>query len=456
MMAVFGAASSPRRKEGDTRWAQEYLLDPLNAVEAYQTAQTGGQYNDQVPTQHKTVPAAEYHAGLGRSRSFLRGSSKSKDGGEAQDGTSQIRRTASIKDKLMRRFTDDGKNPDRRQRPSRPLIEVSNKEISRLGNVAPPRGPRQLTPALASPKVQDTPSQQDKNDLQNQENRPVVKRPEVRYSNNPYREALLEAEDRENRSPPSSPIQTSPTNPFRRTMEEPYRPSYSSPRAHPQTTQAHRNTQRSDGPRVPSKHRSRGEHKPRPLVQRTPVADTIDQLDTSFGMFTFHHDGPYEATLSHRNRNPLKSPVRATRYGNELALRATAPQDIENSLQFGRPLDGVAAFPPGTQLSNGDTLQYEEYDVHRKDGNFRRYPGFVYRDEDLKGKGIEGFDGDLEAKKKKEAKHQRGKSLDSRTQKPGDTAGVNNSIRRNGSTAGRLEGAAAKIKRTFSLKRREK
>jgi len=147
-----------------------------------------------------------------------------------------------------------------------------------------------------------------------------------------------------------------------------------------------------------------------------------------------------------------------------MALKATAPQDIENSLHFGRPLDGVALFPPGSKVSGSDSLDYEEYDVNRQDGNFRRYPGLKYRDEDLKGKGIEGYDGDLKEKQEKEAKHRRGKSLDvaaqiSQNGKPGDastTAIELTSLRRNGSTAGRLEGAAAKIKRTFSIKRREK
>ncbi|KAK6336501.1 hypothetical protein TWF696_002051 [Orbilia brochopaga] len=474
-MAVQRSASSRQRKEGDSRWAQEYLLDPLNAVEAYQTAQTGGQYNNDIPTQHKTVSVEEYHAaasssGLGRSGSLLRRSPKSRPDLEPRDADSRIRRSTSIKDKLMRRFTDEGKDPDRRQRPSHPLNEVSNRDVSKMGNVTGPRGPRQLTPSPTAPQKHDAQSQQDLNDLQNQENRPVAKKAEDRYSNNPYREALLEAENRENQSPPSSPapqMQRSPTNPFRRVSQNMSpSPSPSPPHHHHHQSRHHshpppqyRSVQRGDGPRTPHKRRSKHDVKPRPSGQRGSPADTIDQLDTSFGLFTFHHEGPYDATLSHRNRNPMKSPVQATRYGNAMALRATAPQDIENSIQFGRPLDGVALFPPGTQVANGAVLQYEEYDVNRKDGNFRRYPGIKYRDEDLKGKGIEGYDGDLADKQRKEEeKHRRGKSLDARV-KISDAAGApssETSIRRNGSTGGRLEGAAAKIKRTFSIKRREK
>ncbi|KAJ6257831.1 hypothetical protein Dda_7620 [Drechslerella dactyloides] len=464
-MAVRSISSSRPRKEGDTRWAQEYLLDPLNAVEAYQTAQTGGQYNNEIPTQHKTVSVEEYHAaasGLGRSGSLLRRSPKSKPNAEAQDGGTRIHRSTSIKDRLMRRFTDEGKDPDGRQRPSRPLNEVSNRDISRMGNVAPPRGPRILTASPTAPKIHDVLIEQDDNDdVQNQENRPVPRKPEDRWSNNPFRDALIEAENRENQSPPTSPtpsIQRSPTNPFRRVSEN-ASPPHSSYRHRPHPPPQQRTMQRGDGPRLPNKRHSRHEAKPRPSGQRNSPADTIDHLDTSFGLFTFHHEGPYDATLSHRNRNPLKSPIQATRYGNEMALKATAPQDIENSLQFGRPLDGVALFPPGTKVANGEVLQYEEYDVNRKDGNFRRYPGIKYRDEDLKGKGIEGYDGDLADKQKKEDdKHRRGKSLDARA-KIWDAAGSalnETSIRRNGSTAGRLEGAAARIKRTFSIKRREK
>ncbi|KAF3919770.1 hypothetical protein ABW20_dc0108470 [Dactylellina cionopaga] len=469
---------TPPRKEGDTRWAQEYLLDPLNAVEAYQTAQTGGQYNNSVPTQHKTVSIDQFQnsstsTGLSRSRSILSrsGSKKKKNENDgSQDvGTgagAQVRRTSSIRDKLMRRFTDDGRDPDRRQRPLRALNEVSDKEISRMGNTAPVRGTRQLTPAPAPEEAPDIQIHQDKNDLQNQENRPVSKKTEDRWSNNPYREALRDAENRENRTPPESPTssQGSPTNPFRRGGERSPPPQhFHAPRSQSRALQPSRSMQRGDGPRPAPKSRSRHDAKPRPLAQRALAADTIDSLDTSFGLFTFHHEGPYDATLSHRNRNPLKSPVQATRYGNEMALKATAPEDLENSLAFGRPLDGVAAFPPGTKVAGGEILDYEEYDVNRKDGNFRRYPGEKYRDEDLKGKGIEGFDGDLAEKKKKEAKHKRGKSLDAIVNKSRNTNSPSielheftNSVRRNGSTAGRLEGAAARIKRTFSIKRKEK
>ncbi|KAK6533096.1 hypothetical protein TWF281_007253 [Arthrobotrys megalospora] len=386
-------STTPPRKEGDTSWAQEYLLDPLNAVEAYQTAQTGGQYNDQIPTQHKSLTAEQYLAsskpagssGLGRSRSLLSrsGSKKKKQEAaepqEAAASTSQVRRSTSIRDKLIRRFTDDGKDPDRRQRPLRPLNEVSDKEISRMGNTVSPRGPRLSAPVPVPEKIPDAQNQQDKNDLQNQENRPVSKRVEDRWSNNPYRDALLDAENRENISPPGSPnqrIPRSPTNPFRRQGEGPSLQVPGSSRQHTRTPQPQGNMYRGDGPRMPLRSHPRHETKSRPGTQRVLAADTIDSLDTSFGVFTFHHEGPYDATLSHRNRNPLRSPVHATRYGNAMALRATAPEDIQNSLQFGRPLDGVAAFPPGTHVTGG-VLEYEEYDVNRKDGNFRRYPGEV-------------------------------------------------------------------------------
>ncbi|KAF3920847.1 hypothetical protein ABW21_db0202140 [Orbilia brochopaga] len=462
-MSFQRSVSSRQRKEGDSRWAQEYLLDPLNAVEAYQTAQTGGQYNNEIPTQHKTVTVEEYHAatssGLGRSGSLLRRNPKGRPD-LASDAGSSIRRSTSIKDKLMRRFTDEGKDPDRRQRPSHPLNEVSNRDISRMGNVTGPRGPRQLTASPTAPQRHDVQSKQDSNDLQNQENnRPVAKKAQDRYSNNPYREALIEAENRENQSPPSSPsssIQRSPTNPFRRVSQNMSPPPHQPSKRYSQPPPSYRSVPRSDGPRAPHKRRSKHEVKPRAPGQRGSPVDTIDQLDTSFGLFNFHHEGPYDATLSHRNRNPMKSPVQATRYGNAMALRATAPQDVENSLHFGRPLDGVAAFPPGTKVA-GEVLQYEEYDVNRKDGNFRRYPGIKYRDEDLKGKGIEGYDGDLADKQRKEEERQRrGNSLDNKAKVSIAAATPDTSIRRNGSTGGRLEGAAAKIKRTFSIKRKEK
>ncbi|KAF3905605.1 hypothetical protein AA313_de0209982 [Arthrobotrys entomopaga] len=485
------AWGSPSRKEGDTRWAQEYLLDPLNAVEAYQTAQTGGQYNNTIPTQHKAVSAEEYHnagsssgsrnndSGIGRSRSLLSrsGSRKNKkEPGDSQDaapGGAPIRRSTSIREKLMRRFTDDGKDPDRRQRPLRPLNEVSTREISRMGNTAQPRGPRMLTPPATPEGNPDPQNQQDNNELQNQENRPVSKKAEDRWSNNPYRNALLDAENRENRTPPASPrlsTPLSPTNPFRRSGDSPtHSPNHHSHHhsdSHigpSRASHASRNSmQRSNGPRAPPKRHSRNEGRSRSNPQRVLAADTIDSLDTSFGLFTFHHEGPYDATLSHRNRNPLKSPVQATRFGNEMALRATLPQDIENSLQFGRPLEGVAIFPPGTRAVGGEVLEYDEYDLNRRDGNYRRYPGVQYRDEDLKGKGIEGYDGDLADKKRKEAKKQQKQGPSSDTASPRSASvtfadpATGTSLARSGTTAGRLEGAAQKIKRTFSLKRKDK
>ncbi|KAK6541162.1 hypothetical protein TWF694_008533 [Orbilia ellipsospora] len=480
------AWGSPR-KEGDTRWAQEYLLDPLNAVEAYQTAQTGGQYNNTIPTQHKSVSAQEYHSsndsGIGRSRSLLSrsGSRKNKkEAGDSQDvaaGGSPIRRSTSIREKLMRRFTDDGKDPDRRQRPLRPLNEVPTSEISRMGNTAQPRGPRLLTPPATPEGNPDPQNSQDNNELQNQENRPVSKKMEDRWSNNPYRNALLDAENRENRTPPASPrlsTPLSPTNPFRRSSDSPpsspvhhshhhshhHSNSHSGPSRAPHS---HRNSMhRSNGPRAPAKRHSRNEGRNRPNPQRVLAADTIDSLDTSFGIFTFHHEGPYDATLSHRNRNPLKSPVQATRFGNEMALKATLPQDIENSLQFGRPLEGVAIFPPGTKVVGGEVLEYDEYDLNRKDGNYRRYPGVQYREEDLKGKGIEGYDGDLADKKRKEAKKQQRQSPDNDAAAPRSASvtfaepATGTTLARSGTTAGRLEGAAQRIKRTFSLKRKDK
>jgi len=86
-------------------------------------------------------------------------------------------------------------------------------------------------------------------------------------------------------------------------------------------------------------------------------ADIIDSLDMTFGG-PYHHEGPFDATLAARNRHSWKSPVDATKIGNQMALDATAPADIQNALEMHRPLEGVAVFEPGS-VTDGKRLSYE-------------------------------------------------------------------------------------------------
>jgi hypothetical protein len=108
--------------------------------------------------------------------------------------------------------------------------------------------------------------------------------------------------------------------------------------------------------------------------------DTIDNLDTVGG--TYHHDGPYEATLASRNTNSLYSPVAAVRESNMEALRATPREYIEDSLQRHVPLQGTSTVPSGGVDFNGDVITYEEgADLMREPdaagGAYKRWDGVV-------------------------------------------------------------------------------
>ncbi|KAG9188731.1 hypothetical protein G6011_07436 [Alternaria panax] len=121
-------------------------------------------------------------------------------------------------------------------------------------------------------------------------------------------------------------------------------------------------------------------------------ADVIDRLDkASFGRY--HHEGPYDAASLARNRDTKYSPLAAVKDSNEEALRATPRENIINSIQKHRPLEGVAIVPPGMADRFGRVLDYEEgADLQREPGgDYRRWPGIEYHPDDLKGKGEPSF-----------------------------------------------------------------
>jgi len=120
------------------------------------------------------------------------------------------------------------------------------------------------------------------------------------------------------------------------------------------------------------------------------MADTIDSLDTIGG--TYHHEGPYDATLLARNTSYESSPVAATMGTNQEAIRATPRENIIDSLTKHVPLQGTAVIPPGMAGLDGRTMDYEEgADLMREadapGGAYKRYADLKYLPEDLKGKG---------------------------------------------------------------------
>ncbi|KAI4600970.1 hypothetical protein KJ359_013135 [Pestalotiopsis sp. 9143b] len=148
------------------------------------------------------------------------------------------------------------------------------------------------------------------------------------------------------------------------------------------------------------------------VAQRTPhlrkknitPTDQIDSLDNITG-FAYHHDGPYDATLASRNRNPKYAPVEAVKESNMEALKATPIEHIQDSLRKKVPLSGTAVIPPGEEDFAGRRMDYEEgADLMREEeaggGPYRRWKDYDYKysPEDLKGKGEEGFRMDRRAK----------------------------------------------------------
>ncbi|KAJ6789623.1 hypothetical protein PWT90_09365 [Aphanocladium album] len=124
--------------------------------------------------------------------------------------------------------------------------------------------------------------------------------------------------------------------------------------------------------------------------KRFSEADTIDLLD-NVGP-TYHHGGPYDATLASRNMNKMYSPVEAVRDSNMAALRATPQEYIQDSLVHHRPLQGTALIPSGGVDGRGNVMRYEEgADLMREPdapgGAYKRYDFIKYHPDDLKGKG---------------------------------------------------------------------
>lgn len=116
-------------------------------------------------------------------------------------------------------------------------------------------------------------------------------------------------------------------------------------------------------------------HNPR---HQQPI-DIIDTLDSTG---TFHHEGPYDATMASRNRNKKYSPVEAVKDTNMEALKATPHEYVQDSLVKHVPLQGTAVVPPGMQDIAGRTMEYQEgTDMMREGaaggGQYKRWEGYV-------------------------------------------------------------------------------
>ncbi|KAK2741892.1 hypothetical protein FQN57_005451 [Myotisia sp. PD_48] len=135
-------------------------------------------------------------------------------------------------------------------------------------------------------------------------------------------------------------------------------------------------------------HQQKSQHRHRSSRHRRARSqlDVIDRLDAASGGQYYHHEGPFDAASRERNTSSTRGPIFALKASNAEALRATPRDRILDSLLLHRPLDGVASIPPGGVDSDGRVFRYEEgTNMMVEDrGNFRRWPGMKFTDEDLK------------------------------------------------------------------------
>ncbi|KAI1136114.1 hypothetical protein F5Y05DRAFT_392984 [Hypoxylon sp. FL0543] len=143
--------------------------------------------------------------------------------------------------------------------------------------------------------------------------------------------------------------------------------------------------------------------------------DLVDALDDTAIGGTYHHDGPYDATLASRNRDKRYAPVEAVKYTNQEALKATPRENIVDSLERHVPLQGTANIPPGERDLSGRVMEYEEGpDLMREPdaegGPYRRWEHITYRPEDLKGKGEPWYTIEEDMKRQKQLQKARRRS----------------------------------------------
>ncbi|KAI0200879.1 hypothetical protein F4808DRAFT_427005 [Astrocystis sublimbata] len=139
-----------------------------------------------------------------------------------------------------------------------------------------------------------------------------------------------------------------------------------------------------------TKAANRAPHLRKANQTRPDRIDALDNLGVPGGVY--HHDGPFDAALASRNRDPRHAPLAAVEGTNQAALAATPSVNVADALKKKVPLQGTAVVPPGHVDYTGNLMDYEEgADVMREPdapgGPYKRYEHVQYHPEDLKGKG---------------------------------------------------------------------
>ena len=105
----------------------------------------------------------------------------------------------------------------------------------------------------------------------------------------------------------------------------------------------------------------------------------VDSIDKLAGIEdAYHHAGPFDVVSQARNVSSRDSPIAALRSSNSEALRATPREAIVDALRHHRPIDNVAALPPGVPDRNGRVLHYVEgHNMQRGTGDdiLGQWPG---------------------------------------------------------------------------------
>jgi hypothetical protein len=218
-------------------------------------------------------------------------------------------------------------------------------------------------------------------------------------SNNPFRRSLDVLEKGANArvrassdashkqySPPNSPRNAHHSGQYRKDAFSSYgddQPRRSGEFGHSRVTSNGSNRSRGDSlgerPLEFVKHEEKLAHRsPHLRKKHQPGPDSIDRLDVG-PAGRYHHEGPYDAALLARNTSYESSPVAAVMGTNNEALRATPIENIRDSVEKHRPLDGVASVPPGTEDRFGRRYDYQEGDnlMITNGGNYKRWPGVV-------------------------------------------------------------------------------